>query len=362
MCTGRALLSGPDPVVRKRVMTRVTKKGSRSKKWKIAGGGAVVLLALGVAGWRVADMKTELGWPQANPSKSEWVGTIVSTNVIGRVPTADIDFGESTKTITLAQVKAPSCGADGDRAVQALYTRLTDLLPAGTVVRVARASFGSFNTLDSSSGYVFTSAPLVATTTAPPPTTAATASLSVSSPGPAPTTTTASAISPAPAARGSANEVLVAEGLGSIANPDLDFSIAASLSLNEQIAAATSYVAGDDDQFALLVSAGQSAWDSSAGSQAACRIADQPRVDEKLRRDEEARIRDEKERIRREQQAQLDALRAGADGQIGTSDDDETQYYFNADGELDIRPDYSSPSYSSPSCNSRGRCERRRGL
>lgn len=177
--------------------------------------------------------------------------------------------------------------------------------------------------------------------------TATTASTSVSSPAPAPSTTTkASATSTAPAAGGSANEVLLAEGHGSIANPDLNFSIAASTPIDEQITAATSYVGEDTAQFALLVSASQSAWDSSAGSQAACRIADQPRVDEKLRRDEEERIRAEKERIRREQQAQLDALRAGPDGQIGTSDDDETQYYFNADGELDIRPDYSSPSYS----------------
>lgn len=141
--------------------------------------------------------------------------------------------------------------------------------------------------------------------------------------------------------------MLLAEGHGSIANPDLDFSIAASTPLDEQIAAATSHIGSDTAQFALLVSAGQSAWDSSAGSQAECRIADQPRVDEKLRRDEQERIRDEQERIRREQQAQLYALRAGPDGQIGTSDDDETQYYFDADGNLDVRPDYSSPSYSS---------------
>ncbi|WP_277371888.1 hypothetical protein [Rhodococcus rhodochrous] len=323
----------------------MAKKGSLSKKWKIAGGVAVVVLLLGVAGSCAADdLKTELGWSQADPLKSEWVGTIISTDVLGRLPTADIDFGESTRTITLARVQAPSCGEDGDRAVQALRARLADLLPAGTAVRVARASFGSFNTLDSSSGYVFTSAPLAATTTVSPPTTSVTGP--VSSAPPAPSTTAASATSTAPAVGGSANEVLLAEGHGSIADPDLDFSIAASTPLDEQIAAATTYLGGDTAQFALLVSASQSAWDSSAGSQAACRVADQPRVDEKLRRDEEARIRDEKERIRREQQAQLDALRAGADGQIGTSDDDETQYYFNANGELDIRPDYSSPSYS----------------
>lgn len=152
--------SGPDRHEKACGDQRVAKKGSRSKKWKIAGGGAVALLLLGVAGSRVADVKTELGWPQADPLKSEWVGTIVSTDVIGRLPTADIDFGKSTRTITLARVEAPSCGADGDRAVQALRTRLADLLPAGTAVRVARASFGSFNMLDSSAGYVFTSAPL----------------------------------------------------------------------------------------------------------------------------------------------------------------------------------------------------------
>lgn len=119
---------------------RVAKKGSLSKKWKIAGGGTVVLLLLGVAGSCAADeMKTELGWPQANPLKAEWVGTIVSTDVIGQRPTADIDFGTSTRMITLARVKAPSCGMDGDRAVQALRIRLADLLPAGTAVRVAMA-------------------------------------------------------------------------------------------------------------------------------------------------------------------------------------------------------------------------------
>ncbi|WP_124396427.1 hypothetical protein [Rhodococcus wratislaviensis] len=313
-----------------------------SKKWKIAGGAVVVLLLLGVAGSCGADEETELGRPQADPLKPEWVGTVVSTDVdSNRLPTADIDFGTSTRRITLARVKAPSCGGDGDRAAQALRTRLADLLPAGTAVRVARASSRSFSTtmLDSSSGYVFTSAPLAATTTATLTTTAA--PTSISSPAPAPSTTTASAAgtSTAPAVGGSANEVLLAEGHGSITKPDLDFSIAASKPLNEQITAATRDTADDTAQFALLVSAAQSAWDSSAGSQAACRITDQPRADEKLRRDEE-------ERIRREQQAHLDALRAGEDGQIGTSDDDETRYYYDADGNLDVRPDYSSPSYS----------------
>ena len=40
----------------------------------------------------------------------------------------------------------------------------------------------------------------------------------------------------------------------------------------------------------------------------------------------------------RAQQAQHDAVRAGADGQLGTADDDNAIYFFDEDGNMYAQP------------------------
>ncbi|MFZ2527620.1 MAG: hypothetical protein WAX14_08200 [Rhodococcus sp. (in: high G+C Gram-positive bacteria)] len=91
--------------------------------------------------------------------------------------------------------------------------------------------------------------------------------------------------------------------------------------------------------------------------QAQCRADDQVRVAEwehqraeQARRAEEQRLAREAEaaaaEVHRQQQARLDALRAGPDGRLYTADDDYTTYGFDADGNLYSVPT-PTPTYSS---------------
>jgi hypothetical protein len=145
----------------------------------------------------------------------------------------------------------------------------------------------------------------------------------------------------------------LAEGYADL-DPFIDLSVAATKSIDEQIDQAYK-VGGDRQWFTHLLAANQSAWDASRGLQAACRIADQPRVEEKKRQEEEkARREAEAERARQEwqaaeelrkaQQERLNEKKAGPDGQLNTADDDHTNYAFNDEGEIYVVP---APTYSS---------------
>lgn len=315
-----------------------------SKKWKIAFAVIVVLLLIGMVRACSTD-DTELGPAQDDYDSAEWVGTVVGTDIEYGSPAVEIDFGDNSPTsIKLAHLMSPDCTDDG--AVEAsLRARLAELLPAGIAVRVVRQTSGSDDYVSMSlvGGYIYTAAPLVATTTAPTTTTASATPTSTPSPT---TTTTTATTTPSPTTTapvsgpgpGSANEVLLAEGYASIYDPELDFSIAAREPLDKQIDNATRRFGNDGPIFTRLVAASQTAWDTSTGTQAACRVADQPRVDEKLRRDEEDRLRREREEAASakfwEEQARRDVITAGPDGQLGTADDDRRVYFTDENGNL----------------------------
>lgn len=336
-----------------------------ARKWKITFAVIVVLMLIGLVR-ACSSEDTELGPAQDDSEAAEWVGTVTRTDVTPYSgPTVEIDFGSTPKSIGLAHLVTPTdCTDDNEAAAAALRTRLAELLPAGTAVRVVRQTSGSSDVLSYSGGYIYAATPLVATTTLTATTTSTTATPTApTTESAAPTTTTASTTTtatptetrgaPAPAsaapgsaAPGSANEVLLAEGYAAIDDPDLDFSIAATEPLDEQIAYATRSAGVDGPMVTRLISASQIAWDTSAGTQAACRIADQPRVDEKLRRDEEERLRRERTEASlaqiREQQAKREIIRAGADGQLGTADDDNRTYLTDDNGDLYIPSQTSS--------------------
>lgn len=315
-----------------------------ARKWKITIAVIVVLLLIGLVR-ACSSEDTELGPAQDDSDAAEWVGTVTGTDVAyGRV-TVNINFGDThPKSIDLSHLAPPKdCTDDNEVAAGALRTRLAELLPVGTAVRVVRQMNGSadYPSMSIYKGYIYTATPLVAAT-APAPTTTSTIATPVatSTAAPAPTTTTPTATPTGTtvAAPGSANEVLLAEGYAAIADPDLDFSIAARLPLDKQIADGTSSIGVDGPMVTRLIAASRTAWDTSAGTQAACRIADQPRVDEKLRRDEEERVRRERREAEnakyQQQQEQREIKRAGPDGQLGTADDDNTYYSFDENGNM----------------------------
>lgn len=339
-----------------------------NKKWRIA----LVVLFLLLIVWLFRGCSTEdtaLGPAQADPDAAEWVGTVVGTDLSYKdEPQVKVDFGDSTTQITVARIHAPNCGGQKAAAKEALRQRLGDLLPAGTAVRVVRAvqhrglggSLG-VDLLSTSSGYVFTENPIVTPPATLSLTTSAVRSSTTTRATATPTTTTSSpAATPtsniqvvAPAS-GSVNEALLAEGYADL-DPLVDLSVAATDSIDEQIDQADYEVGGDRQWFTHLLAANQSAWDASRGSQAACRIADQPRVEEKKRQDEEkARREAEAERARQEwqaaearrraQQERLNELKAGPDGQLNTADDDHTNYAFDGEGSIYVVP---APTYSS---------------
>ncbi|WP_420879110.1 hypothetical protein [Rhodococcus sp. (in: high G+C Gram-positive bacteria)] len=341
-----------------------------NKKWRIA----LVVLFLLLIVWLFRGCSTEetaLGPAQADRDAAEWVGTVVGTDLsYTDEPQVKVDFGDSTAQIAVARIQVPDCGGQTSAAKEALRQRLGDLLPVGTAVRVVRAvdhaGFGgSLGTdlLSTSSGYVFTENPIAippatpsstTSTARPSPTVGATASPTTT------TTTRSSAANPtsdvqtlAPAS-GSVNEALLAEGYANL-DPLVDLSVAATKSIDEQIDSADYRIGSDRQWFTHLLAANKSAWDASRGSQAACRIADQPRVDAKKRQEEEkARREAEAERARQErqaaeelrkaQQARLNELKAGPDGQLNTADDDNRSFAFDSEGEIYVVP---APTYSS---------------
>ncbi|WP_137726344.1 hypothetical protein [Prescottella subtropica] len=335
-------------------------------KWRIALAVVFVLLIVGLFRSCSGDDETALGPVQADPEATEWVGTVVEADLSYKdEPQVKIDFGSRTTQITVARIQVPYCGGQEAAAKEALRQRLSELLPADTAVRVVRAVNhyglgGSLGTdlLSTSSGYVFTENPVAVPPATPSSTTAGTTTTTKSSA--ATTTTKSSAATPtsdvqtvAPAS-GSVNETLLTEGYANL-DPLIDLSVAATTSIDKQIDQADYKIGSDRQWFMRLVDANQSAWDASRRSQAACRIADQPRVEAKKRQEEEAARREAAaERARQERQAadelrkareeKLDALRAGPDGQLNTADDDHTTYSFDDDGNIYAVP---VPSYSS---------------
>lgn len=323
-------------------------KKQNKRRWIVGAAVLVILLILGLAGSCIVSERTDLGWKDDDYLSREWVGEIVSIEIDSfagdSVVVVDIDFGARTKPIRLAHTKMLQCGPDPLSASAVVLERVTTLLPVGTAVRVVR--FGPrVGDLDSQQGYIYTSEAAVAepSTTSSPTTSEATPSKTTDTPAPTSTALDPEhSIAPEP---DSINEVLLEEGYTALANPDVDLSAAAEISIEEQIVDSNLAYNGEIALFSRLLNANRSGWDTFAGLQAGCRADDQVRLDDKARRDEETRQTIEREQARsneiRAQRELLDAFRAGPDGILDTEDDDRRTARFDADGNLYV-PDFSS--------------------
>ncbi|KAB2585622.1 hypothetical protein BS297_09560, partial [Rhodococcus erythropolis] len=128
------------------------------------------------------------------------------------------------------------------------------------------------------------------------------------------------------------NEVLLAEGLGTLDMPGINLSVLSTTSLDQQLAAArqSNNAAPNSLRWSALFTAYQNAWDNRIGLQAQCRTDDDTAI------------------TKAEQKTELERLRAGPDGVLHTSDDDRTTYKFDDNGNIYA----DTPTYSS--CGGRG--------
>ncbi|MDH6284116.1 hypothetical protein [Prescottella agglutinans] len=103
------------------------------------------------------------------------------------------------------------------------------------------------------------------------------------------------------------NEVLLAEGLATLRRPDIDLSVLASKPAQEQMTTANDAVRRGTNlaYFPALLAAHQSAWDNRTGFQADCRAKDDKKI------------------VQKQQSDELDRIRIGPDGLLGTADDDK---------------------------------------
>lgn len=297
-----------------------------SSKKKV-GTGIAVVLALAMLGSCVDDDERREDSAEGSPTtvtttvpvrdRTEWVGTVIEHDTYGAALTIDLDGRQ--QTVGLAHVNAVTCGPNYSAGKDALRHRLTQLVPIGSTVRVARTvSSGGY--LDDD-GFVYVehsssaTAP-IATTTSPTNSTAA------------PATTTA-AVSPTSELAGTGTTVnlaVMSEGLANLgtrvnlstlAPTPADTAIATLLTANSSGSAAT--------HLPKVVDAYRAAWDNRVGMQAICRA------------DDDAAL------VRDEQRRELDRLKAGPDGQLYTVDDDNTDYRYDENGTLYVQ----EPTYSS---------------
>lgn len=263
----------------------------------------------------------------------EWEGTVLDYDAAGSGAGLYIDVDGARTRVDISHVGAVTCGgytvSDSNRAV--VRQRLTELAPIGTAVRVVRSMPLT------PGGYVYIAGPVdtIITATATDPTT--TAGSTTES---ADTTTTTTEMTSGSATTTGVpstantsgteillNEVLLAEGLGTLDMPGINLSVLSTTSLDQQLAAArqSNNAALNSLRWPALFTAYQNAWDNRIGLQAQCRA------------DDDAAI------IKAEQKAELDRLRAGPDGVLYTSDDDRTTYKFDDNGNIYA----DTPTYSS---------------
>jgi len=259
----------------------------------------------------------------------EWEGTVLDYDAAGSGAGLYIDVDGKRTRVDINHVGAVTCGgytaSDSNRAV--VRQRLTELAPIGTAVRVVR----SMPLTPGGYVYIAGSADTTITATATEPTTTA-ESTTASTTESADTTTTptekASLSATTTATPSTANtstgteillnEVLLAEGLGTLDMPGINLSVLSTTSLDQQLAAAhqSNNAAPNSLRWPALFTAYQNAWDNRIGLQAQCRADDDTAI------------------IKAEQRTELDRLRAGPDGVLYTSDDDRTTYKFDDNGNI----------------------------
>ncbi|WP_133169448.1 hypothetical protein [Rhodococcus opacus] len=282
------------------------------------------------------------------PQRPEWQGSVLEYDVnAGSGPGLYIDVDGQRTRVDLSHVGAVSCGGyaawESNRA--AVLGRLAELAPIGADVRVVRATSSVGGSL-TPGGYVYLSASEagsseVTATTTPAPTTTATASTASTPPtttrlssttqtSPTSTTTTTTAPSAAQSSADSdviLNEILLAEGFGTLDMPDINLSALAPIPLDQQLASAekSNATATNAARWTRLLTAYRHAWDTRSGLQALCRNDDDTAI------------------VKADQKAELDRLRAGPDGRLYTSDDDHATYKFDENGNIYVE----APAYTS---------------
>ncbi|UGQ39378.1 hypothetical protein [Rhodococcus aetherivorans] len=267
-----------------------------------------------------------------------WTGTVVAHDMPSRTPLIRVNLGNGREEkVLLAHVEAVACGdlSQSEAAKADAIARLNRLAPVGSAITIVRGTKQSATSTELDS-YAFvhldaastaTVAPTTTTPITPTPTATTTAPKSKSAPGtsttttPAPTTTGAT-----PSEGASLNEVLLAEGLATITDPDINLSVLAEKTVSEQQYGAYNSVRSGPNAtyFPTLLSAYQAAWDGRIGYQAVCRQEDDKRIIDKNRWDE------------------LDRIRRGPDGEFGTSDDDRSNWKFDENGNLYVDTSVSS--------------------
>lgn len=293
----------------------------------------------------------------APQDRDVWVGTVASyPTSYGFAPEIGVDLGNGhLESVTLAHLGEPICGnyAASDARSASVRSRIQELVPIGTQVTIVRGrELRGTTARFTDEGFVFVEAPAplvtatsttAAPTTSPPatptdaPTTATRAKASKATDVDGTGTETAgqtTAVTPAttsttPEASGEilVNEALVMEGLASLSDPDIDLSAVATRTVEQQLHSGPSAIEVEPNlsYFDRLLSAHRVAWDGGVGFMADCRAKEADDI------------------LKQQQRDELDRIRRGPDGQLGTSDDDNRLWKHDENGNVYI----DTPSVSS---------------
>ena len=285
--------------------------------------------------------------------RTEWEGSVVDYDAAASSgPGLYIDVDGERTRVDINHVGAVSCGGytafDSNRAV--VLQRLTELAPIGTAVRVVRSMpltpggyvyiAGSVDTTIPASATDPTST-AVSTTASSSTTVTTTRKVSRS----ATTSAAASTVNASADTEILLNEVLLAEGLGTLDMPDINLSVLSTTSLDQQLATArqSNNAAPNALRWPALFTAYRNAWDNRIGLQAQCRADDDTAI------------------VKAEQKTELDRLRAGPDGVLYTSDDDTSTYKFDDNGNIYIdTPTYTNSGGGGGGGGGGGICRRSR--
>ncbi|AHD24156.1 hypothetical protein Y013_25955 (plasmid) [Rhodococcus pyridinivorans SB3094] len=265
-----------------------------------------------------------------------WTGTVAAyPSSYSFSPEIHVDLGNGNiESVRLAHIGEPDCGnsSTSDQRRASLRGRVQQLLPLGARVTVVRGrELAGTDPRFTDEGFVFVEGAGTPTTTGP---TSTSSSMSPSStptatsdPTGAPTSAVISTGAPSPPATSTANseellvnEVLLAEGHATPDDPEIDLSAAASKTLEQQLYSGSSGLELEPNisYFDRLLSAHRVAWDGSVGFMADCRA------------------KEAKDLVDKQQREELDRIRRGPDGEVGTDDDDTRFWRYDEDGNLSI--------------------------
>ncbi|MFC9767619.1 hypothetical protein [Rhodococcus jostii] len=288
----------------------------KQQKWAIGGAALVVLMLFASCNDDGTDSSGSGSRTSAAalvPLKDQpvWSGTVDTYGGDYHSPVLRVYLGGNHfESVVLAHVGTPSCKhfADRDETTAAVLSRLSQLAPPGTEVTIVRETKQIGRTIDfSQDGFVYladasAAAPVTSATREPESSTPTTTTAPNATTAPSTTTsvTTRSVTAPTSAdpdpdlpTGTSLNETILAEGLGSLVNPDINLSAVASNTVEEQMYSgyAPLELEPSISLFPRLLDAHRTAWDGHVGFQADCRAKEAEDVLRKQRDDELSRVR-----------------------------------------------------------------------